>query len=350
MSVAVLGLDVGGANLKAAWYSPDGQLLPHPARSRPFALWKKPAGLVRELLGLTLAYPRPDLLAVTMTGELCDCFASKREGVRAILDAVEQATPSGVPVTIWSTQGRFVDAAAARAHPLPVASANWLALATFAARFAERDGTALLIDVGSTTTDIIPLAEGRPVPQGRLDPDRLRSGELVYTGVRRTPVCALVQEGVAAEVFATTLDAYLHMLLAPGDPRDCNTADGRPATPAAADLRLARMLGADLETSSFQERKQLANEVITRQQRLVAAALGRVWQRLPAAPKTVILAGEGEVLARLALLEHAPLQGGQSHTYRTVSMRETLGEERSKAACAHAVAVLAAELAAGGPA
>src|SRR5271166_4077415 len=121
MSLTVLGLDIGGANLKAAWFAPGGQALVHRALSRPFALWKDPAGLARQLIDLTLAFPRPDLLAVTMTGELCDCYESKRQGVHAILDAVEEAF-GGVPVHVWSTQGRFVDLAAARAHPLPIAS------------------------------------------------------------------------------------------------------------------------------------------------------------------------------------------------------------------------------------
>ena len=80
----VLGLDIGGANLKAA-HTHDV------ARLRPFALWKDPAGLADALRGLLRGWPPFDLLAVTMTGELCDCFESKRQGVAAILDAVEAA-------------------------------------------------------------------------------------------------------------------------------------------------------------------------------------------------------------------------------------------------------------------
>jgi probable H4MPT-linked C1 transfer pathway protein len=342
MSRAVLGLDIGGANLKAAWYDPGGRSVAHRAISWPFALWKDPAGLARQLLDLTLGFPRPDLLAVTMTGELCDCYHSKRQGVGAILDAVEAAI-SGVPVRVWGTQGRFVDLAAAWAHPLPIASANWLALATFAARYAESDGNALLIDVGSTTTDIIPIADGRPIPQGRSDPERLRSGELVYTGVRRTPVCALVQEGVAAEVFATTLDAYLVLGWMPDVPPDCGTADDGPATREAADLRLARMLGADLETSTPEERRKLAEEVILRQAKLVVSALGRVLDRMPAIPRTVIVAGEGEYLAEAAVRRHGRLRIGAPDGCRVVSLLWELGHEESQAACAWAVAVLAAE-------
>ena len=86
MPQSVLGLDVGGANLKAAHSS-------GPARSRPFALWKSPATLPDALRDLLRDWPPYDLLAVTMTGELCDCFVAACEGVRAILDAVLYARP-----------------------------------------------------------------------------------------------------------------------------------------------------------------------------------------------------------------------------------------------------------------
>src|SRR5947208_2344005 len=79
----------------------------------------------------------------------------------------------------------------ARRQWLRTAAANWLATAVWAGRFAP-EGAALLIDAGSTTTDIVPLWNGRPMPLGLTDPDRLRTGELVYTGARRTPVCALL--------------------------------------------------------------------------------------------------------------------------------------------------------------
>src|SRR5262249_11605561 len=84
---AVLGLDVGGANLKSAHVGPAGP----GARSLPFALWRLPADLAGALRDLVGPFPPADVVAVTMTGELCDCFADKREGVHAILGAVAQA-------------------------------------------------------------------------------------------------------------------------------------------------------------------------------------------------------------------------------------------------------------------
>src|SRR6516225_6634290 len=136
MAHAVLGLDIGGANLKAAWYRTDDPAASI-ARNQPFALWKDPAGLPDILRACISSLPSAAILAVTMTGELCDCFESKRVGVLAILDAV-QAVAGGKPVHVWCVDGRFRDLPGARATPLQAAAANWLALATFAGRFAPR--------------------------------------------------------------------------------------------------------------------------------------------------------------------------------------------------------------------
>jgi probable H4MPT-linked C1 transfer pathway protein len=325
----VLGLDIGGANLKAAHSA-------GAARSRPFALWKSPAALPDALRDLLRDWPPYDLLAVTMTGELCDCFASKREGVRALLDAVG-AVAGATPVRVWRADGRLADLAAARADPLPAAAANWLALATFAGRFAPR-GPALLIDVGSTTTDVVPLLDGRPVPRGRTDTERLRRSELAYTGVIRTPLCAVLGGRGFAEFFATTRDVFLMLGRLPDDPADRDTADGRPATRACAEARVARMIGADLETSTADERRKLAEFAHLRQVMHVGGCIEAVAKSLPRLPETIILSGVGEFLAQTGLTNQQTVT-----PCPVVSLNEEFGPEVSKAACAYALAVLAAE-------
>jgi probable H4MPT-linked C1 transfer pathway protein len=329
MPRSVLGLDVGGANLKAAHSAGATRLV-------PFALWKSPADLPAALRELVRPLPAFDLLAVTMTGELCDCFETKREGVNAILDAVT-AVAGNTPVLVWRTDGRFASLDEARRTSLLTAASNWLALATFAGRYAPR-GPALLIDIGSTTTDIVPLHDGRPVPQGRTDPERLRCGELVYTGIRRTPLCALLGGEGAAELFATTLDVYLVLGALDEDATDRDTADGRPATRAAARARLARMLCADLETSTEEQRRSLVLKAAARQMQLVTFALERVAKRLPGLPQAVVLAGSGDFLAATAARQ---LWGDSSP--RVVHLEQELGSSVSHAACAYALAVLAQE-------
>jgi probable H4MPT-linked C1 transfer pathway protein len=334
MPPAILGLDVGGANLKAAHAS-------GAACTQRFPLWKRPAELQEALRALLRNLPSFDALAVTMTGELCDCYESKRQGVHTILNAVE-AVAGDAAIRVWQTDGRFVDVAAARSDPQRTAAANWLALATFAGRFAPA-GPALLLDIGSTTADVIPLLEGTPCPRGRTDSARLNSGELVYTGVRRTPLCALLGAAVAAEWFATTLDVYLVLGAVAEDPADSDTADGRPATVAAAHARLARMLGADAETCRTEITMDLARQAHARQLAWLRHAVDCVAARLPTPPATIILAGSGEFLARKLCTTLGKTAAG-----RVISLANELGPAISSAACAHAVALLLAESAEGG--
>lgn len=327
---SILGLDIGGANLKAARVGDDVE-----CRTRPFPLWRDPAGLTAALTALVADLPPADALAVTMTGELCDCFASKTDGVRHILDAVETLAANR-PIHVWTTHGDFVAVEIARTiRPLSVAAANWLALATWAGRLVPT-GPALLLDIGSTTTDIIALSDGKPLPQGRDDCARLTSGELVYRGVRRTPVCALTlpEEAVAAELFATTLDVFLVLDDCAEDVEDTDTSDGRPATRRNALARLNRMFCQDNETLDEAALVAFAEQL---RQRLVALLVQAVDRRIAALaepPIGAVLAGSGEFLGRL-VLEQRPMP---SH-----SLNDLLGETVSTAACAHAVAVLARE-------
>jgi len=126
MTIQVLGLDIGGANLKAA--HTDGS-----ARTMAFPLWREPERLSAELAALCSAMPPYQRLAVTMTGELCDCFPTKREGVRAILHSV-RTMAGDVPISVWCTTGRFLDIDEALCDPQRPAAANWLALAHWVAR------------------------------------------------------------------------------------------------------------------------------------------------------------------------------------------------------------------------
>jgi probable H4MPT-linked C1 transfer pathway protein len=321
----IVGLDIGGANLKAATAT-------GAAVSRRFALYRQPERLPEELSALLASFSAITALAVTMTGELCDCYPSRAAGVLAILRAVETVA-AGRSVRVYQTDGRLAGLDEARTTPLLSAASNWLALATVAARLAG-PGPALLLDIGSTTTDIIPLLDGQPCPQGRTDPERLRSAELVYQGVRRTPVCSLLGTGGAAEFFATMHDVYLLLGKITPDATDTDTADGRSATVEAAHARLARMLLGDAETISFAECHTLATWLATAQRTTLSVALELVARRLPAPPETVVLSGSGHFLAK----EIADTLGA-----RQIDLGEAWGTERTVAACAVAVAQLAEE-------
>jgi probable H4MPT-linked C1 transfer pathway protein len=332
-SKVILALDVGGANLKAS----DGAAY---HASRYFPLWRNPQGLAEALRALIAEAPPSRTIVATMTGELADCFATKREGVAAIVEAVVAAA-DGREVQIYLTDGTFALPEDAKRRHLEAAASNWHATASLVARQIV-PSAGVLVDVGSTTTDLIPMVGGRVAAAGRTDPERLATGELVYTGVVRSPICAVTPTlpwrgrvcGVAQELFATTLDAYLLLGLLPEDEADRNTADGRPATRVAAHDRLARCLCADREMFDERDARVAAAVVQQAQIRRIAEAFTRVTQAMAEPPRTIVVAGQGEFLARAAL-RHAGWVGP------IVSPADEFGPIASQVAPAFALARLA---------
>ena len=331
-----LALDIGGANLKAA-DSAGG------AESVYFPLWKFPDRLASEIKALATRFPKPQNVAVTMTAELCDCYETKREGVLAIVSAVVEALP-GIPTWIWGVDGRFHTVEEVRKVPPVAAASNWLALATAVARRYPSD-SGLLIDIGSTTTDLIPFENGCVVARGRNDFERLQSGELVYAGVSRTPLCALgtsvifrgQKTGLAAELFATTRDIHLTLGDVAEDPSDIETADGRPATKIHARDRLARMLGADREGFSAEDAIAFSTSLEQMLLERLAEAGRGVLEALKKPPGVVVTSGSGEFLARRL---REILCGDQ---VPMVPLGELWGSDASTAACARALLELSEE-------
>jgi len=331
-----IGLDIGGANIKVAHGG--GQ-----ARTVPFEVWKRPDELGTAIAAAVATLPACDRAAVTMTAELCDCYPTKTVGVNAVLNAVVAALP-GCSTIVWGVDGEFHSVEQVRRQPQLAAAANWLALATLAARLIP-EARGLLIDIGSTTTDLIPLDRGCVVARGLSDTQRLQTGELVYAGIRRTPVCALATElplhgiptGLAAEIFASTLDVYLILGDIEPKPADLSTADGRPATIQAARDRLARMVGADRDGLSAADALAFAKAAdLCLMNRLMMAA-DRACRPTIGRPGAAVIAGSGDFLARR--LAGRLIEPGGS----IVSLKEAWGAVASSAGCAYALVALASE-------
>ncbi len=340
--VNILGLDIGGANVKAA--SADGHSI-----CRPFEIWKEPDRLPEILNDLAnqlveQSGSKFDLLAITMTAELADCFQTKAEGVDAILRSVEQVANS-IPIVVWQTGAEFITPDIARDIPFLVAAANWHALATFVGRVVPQS-SAVLIDIGSTTTDIIPLLNGVPIPHGLTDVERLQSGELVYSGVGRTPLCAIAHTvpfrdtycPMAAEFFASSLDIYLTLGEISEDRNDTRTANGKPATIEAAHDRIARMLCCDRLEFTADDAESVSRFLADVQKQRLAGPLERVLARLNQTCEVVLISGEGSFLARTLATENPRCQNADK-----IALAEIFSAEVSESACAFAVARLAAE-------
>lgn len=355
----VLGLDIGGANVKAAKLPfsrrHSAAVLengPPQAESLAFPMWQKPERLSDALAQVALqldASEQPAGIGVTMTGELADCFATRREGVSEILTAVEHAFP-GLEAKVYSVTGEWLDIGQARLAAWDVAASNWHATASWLGRIYEGKSHFLMVDIGSTTCDIIPVLDGVVATTAKTDRDRLMRQQLVYSGYERTPVAAVVQkvtlpEGecpVMAERFADTLDAYLVLGEEVEDPTNCDTADGRPRTKFNAESRLARMIGEDAETMSADQLQSISAEIVRSQAATITRALvGNAAE--PPEDRSVIFVGHGHGLQAAVQAELAANHGGWSFDYLDQLLSHTWGlagnTARKLSRCAPAVAV-----------
>ena len=352
----IVGWDIGGAHLKLARVR-DGTVVA--LRQLPCALWQ---GVDRLAAAMTegLAGWRPlDRHAVTMTGELADIFPDRARGVRAILDTVAQRIdPSAIAV--YADDGVFLSTEGAAANPARVASANWHASARLA---AARLGDGLLVDVGSTTTDIVPFRGASVVAQGGDDAARLASDELVYRGVVRTPIMAVVQHveidgarrGVMAEYFATMADVYRLTGELPDHADQHATADGRGKSVPESATRLARMVGRDASSAPEQTWRRLASAIAEAQSRQVQEAAERVLSDAKLARDAPLIgAGVGRFVAQqLAARLGRPYRGfesiidapdgavaaGAADAAPAVAVALLLGDEASSNARSRATAV-----------
>jgi probable H4MPT-linked C1 transfer pathway protein len=257
----MIGIDVGGANLKVV--SDDGVCIHY------CPLWENaPVTTLLEQYATRPGEPA----AVVMSGELADCFENKMDGISFIVKAVKDAFPSA---RFYGTDGKFHDYAVPQ-----LAAANWLASADYLrAEYPD----AVLLDIGSTTADIIPLACFERL-KGLTDLLRLQMGYLVYTGMLRGNIATLLQSviidskptPVSSEYFATSADVHLVLgHITPSQYR-CDTPDKKEKTTIAALRRLARVVCADLEETGMEGAYQIASQFWEKQRSLVCNQVRRV--------------------------------------------------------------------------
>ncbi|MEX0951867.1 MAG: hydantoinase/oxoprolinase family protein, partial [Gammaproteobacteria bacterium] len=332
------GWDVGGAHLKFIALDAAGMVV-H-AEIYPTPIWQGLHELEQALRQAVLICNPATRHAATMTAELADCFTDRSDGVQAITACLQDALGA---VQIYSLAG-LVSAQTACQQPVQVGSANWYASATLAAR---HQADAILIDIGSTTTDIVPVIAGCPQQRGATDQARMQYDELVYTGIARTPVVAVVQRApvagvwqhLAAEQFATMADVYRVLDVLPAAVDCYPAADGGEKTLAASARRLARMAGADYAVARHMIWQDFAAFIAAQQQALLLAALQRCIANAGAATTAPLIgAGYGRFLVR------ALAQQSQRAYIDFADFLPAQSDELQQAAAANAPAAAVARL------
>jgi (4-(4-[2-(gamma-L-glutamylamino)ethyl]phenoxymethyl)furan-2-yl)methanamine synthase len=295
---STIGWDIGGAHLKAARVE-NGRVVAAVQAATP--LWQGLDSLHAAFDDLARQLGQADTHGVTMTGELCDAFASRREGVLAL--AAIAADHLGA-LRVYAGRAGFIPVSAVAGHIADIASANWRASAEAAALHAP---DALFIDIGSTTTDIIPIVAGVVAAIGADDTGRLAAGELVYTGLTRSFVMAMASRAPFAgqwtplmnEYFAAAADVRRVLGDLAEDADLMASADGREKTAAASRARLARMIGREAEDASDAAWQALAAWFAEAQIRDISdAAHLRLSRGDVSRAAPVIAAGIGEAVAR----------------------------------------------------
>ena len=348
----VVGWDIGGAHVKACLLR-DGRVVDVAQWACP--LWHGIEHLERALHLACARWPQVGRAAhaVTMTGEMTDLFEHREDGVRRIAAALAHTLAPAAPESLHFFAGaRWCRTAEVGANWEEIASANWLATALHAAQCIAEG---VLIDIGSTTTDLIAFRGGRVLGSSRSDMRRLATGELVYHGVVRTPLCALGPRvawqghelNVMNEFFATTADVY--RLTGELDPaHDLHpSADNAPKNLVATRRRLARMIGLDARDAAPDDWLAFAHTWRTRQVDELAGQLRRVITAHALADAAVALgAGCGDFLVADVLARAGAPQTQQRYgldVARTAAEALPGGESAARWAqvCAPAVAVAA---------
>ena len=316
----ILGIDIGGANTKLA--SSDGKV----TELHYIPLWKNTR--LPEALHEISGRLKPENAGVVITGELADCFPDKDAGLSYIMDAVNNAFPDAYFLT---SGGTFT-----QEKQRDIAAANWTASALITGRDFE---DCIFVDMGSTTTDIIPIKNG--APQAELtDFGRLKKSELVYSGILRTNAAALLSTAdidgesarVSSEFFSQTADAHLVLGMISQEDYTCDTPDGAGTTIQDAKRRLARVVCADLSEIKDSTVVSIAQQIVEKQCLDIMNAVLDVANRHGV--ERIVACGLGEFVIR---------EIAEGLGFETVLVSEKYGKDISKVFPAYAVARLLEE-------
>lgn len=335
----IIGWDIGGAHIKAALLDKTGVIAQ--VVQKPCPLWQGIHQISCTLQQMPQFFTQPCVHAVTMTGEMADCFANKEQGVTAIIAELRKYTQGSRLLIYAGTCGLLEVQQVQQQHYQHIAAANWLASATFVASKCR----GLFVDIGSTTSDILPLADGKAQALGFSDYQRLLANELVYSGVTRTPITALTHQvsfggqkiRLMAEYFANSADIYrlTEELLPHHD--QMPAADGGDKTILASGRRLARMLGLDFTAPDLPAMQNLAQQISAAQlQIILAACQTQLARQLLATTDCLIGAGIGRFLTKqIAATLHRPYLDFADLVATSAKYREATSDYCTAVALSH---------------
>ena len=341
MNNKIVGWDIGGAHVKAAFMDLDKQFIE--VIQKPCPLWQGLSHLQHAVTEIVqqwgdLAGPQ----IITMTGELVDLFDDREEGVNQLIDTMAEIF-SGGQVWVYAGNVLFLQPEdVLPRHIDHIASANWRASVRYC---AEQQDSGCFVDIGSTTTDVLIFNQGLIQGDAITDFQRLCSKQLIYTGIVRTPLMAMGQAiefkgqtvELMAEQFATMADVYRVLGVLDESHDQMPAADGGDKTKVASLRRLARMIGCDLNDYAISDWHSLAEEFKQQQMLRIQCAIEKQWlEGSGEVKKSLVGAGVGRFLVR-EIAEQMAFEYLDFNDFFTVYPQNESGISFSD--CAPAVAV-----------
>jgi probable H4MPT-linked C1 transfer pathway protein len=343
--VNVLGLDIGGANTKAAFLkTQDAKTQELRTAIEYFPIWKSGKDQlpkILEKLKKRLINSALDGVGLTITAELSDAYQTKKEGIRHVLDCVTEVF-GDVLTFVLDVETNLLPVKDALKKPFKVASANWAATGWMISNLLNN---CIIVDVGSTTTSIIPVIKGKIAAEGRTDLEKLQNGELVYSGSLRTNVAAIVDgipvrgmvARVSSELFAQSGDVHLILGNIGKEEYTVETCDGRGKTKREAMARLARVVCADTDMLTEKEIVDMAKFVYHKQVEQITGGLEQVYERIKQSlqEKRVVVTGLGRNFLARKVAEKSGFED-------VIDMKEHLGADAAVVSPSVGVALMLA--------
>lgn len=282
----IAGFDIGGANTDLAIvdFSENGEIKNMIVDFEYLPMWSDNQRLSDVLLNLINKnddLDKIDGIGISMTAELVDAYNKKEEGVLDISKKV--INTFNIPIGFVGTH-KLLTSDEVLKNPSQIAAANWIATSAI---ISEIDENCIFIDTGSTTTDIIPIKNGKECCEGRSDFERLATGELVYTGTLRTNLSSFLKKvelnnkeySVASELFATTADIYNILDKINDEDYSCSTSDGAGKSKMESMIRISRILCADMDILSVDDVIAISKFAYKKQVEQIAEGLNKVSKR-----------------------------------------------------------------------
>ena len=288
----IIGWDIGGAHIKAAKI--DFNKKTSKTKQIYSPIWKnlnylkKSIKLIKKKLGKTNYH------AITMTAELSDIFPDRKNGVNHVVNLSSKIL--GEKNIFFYSKKSFLIKKLAIKKPFELNSMNWHATASFVSNFFPN---CILVDIGSTTSDIIPIKNKEIISKDVSDYQRLKSNELIYLGVLRTPIQAVERKkNLINENFANLSDVYRVLNKIPNTLDLLPTLDNKTKNKHDSARRIARIFGKDYKKNHFLKWKKIAYQIEGEHLKILKSVIKKIEKKNFLKKVPIIGAGIGEFLVK----------------------------------------------------